>query len=239
MAGIDKTYVKTWENYSQIKEWVNSVGQVKDDFGNIFSPIDWFSDYTKEEFENIIEEERKQYKEYYSDPVHIQQRREWDGEDWEPEPEKIGEVCIWNTPTFLDIWLIRNCPLQIIQERLKQQYSSNYLEIKERRSSYDTYKRPAASFHFKITRVQSSPRIRAKDLKLYFHIQELDWDFNTEDGKWYNVLECKDIDFGSAYIQKPTRRKIARIIKKWDLPAGITLRAYSNYGHYFEILIKK
>lgn len=240
MAGIDKTFVKTWKDYSQIKTWVESVGQVKDDFGNIFSPIDWFSEYTKKEFDGIISRQRERYKNYYSIPENVQREKDIWGESWEPNPEEAGEVFIWNTPTFLDIWLIRNCPLEIIQKRLRQQYSSSYNEIKERKSEYDTYKRSAASFHFKITRVLSFPRIRSRNLKLYFQCHELDWDFNTEDGKWYNILECKDCDFGTPYILGPvTKKKLARLIKKWGLPAGINLVAYSNYGHHFEFQIKR
>lgn len=240
MAGIDKTYVKTWEDYSQIKKWVESVGQIKDDFGNVFSPVEWLCEYTKEEFEEEITFQRERYKNYYSDPKHIQEDRVWRGENWEPKPEEIGEVVVWNTITYLDVWLIRNCPLSIIQERLKEQYAKSYTDIKERKSEFDTYERPAASSHFKITRVTSFPRIKTCNLWLNFQVCGMEWDYNSEEKKWYNVFECRAIDTNTASIKGSlTKKKLARLIKKWDLPAGIVLNVYSNYGHHFEITIKE
>lgn len=40
MAGIDKTYVKSWQDYCEIVDWCNSVGEVTDDYGKTFRPID-------------------------------------------------------------------------------------------------------------------------------------------------------------------------------------------------------
>ena len=41
MAGIDKTYIKSWEQYVELRDFFTSCGEVTDDYGNIFRPIDY------------------------------------------------------------------------------------------------------------------------------------------------------------------------------------------------------
>jgi hypothetical protein len=204
VAGIDKTYVTCWEDYVEVKDWALQVGVVRDDFGNVFSPIDWLPEYEETNFTG---------------------RR---------------ELVLWNTPTYFDVWLIRYCPIDFIQGRLKQQYGSSYIEIKERRSEYDHYVRPAASSHFKILPLGSFPRIRQKDLRLDVQVEDIDWMYSDETGEWHHWLECRKWNTNTETIKGPiTRRKFKRYIKKCRFPAGVRLRVYSNYGHLFEVVIKK
>ncbi|MGN1216400.1 MAG: hypothetical protein ACI4TD_00320 [Phocaeicola sp.] len=45
---------------------------------------------------------------------------------------------IWNTPTYFDCWLAKNCPLPYIQETLETQYSKETLEeLKKDGGEYD------------------------------------------------------------------------------------------------------
>jgi hypothetical protein len=204
VAGIDKTYVTCWEDYVEVKDWALQVGVVRDDFGNIFSPIDWLPEYEETNFTG---------------------RR---------------ELVLWNTPTYFDVWLIRYCPIDFIQGRLKQQYGSSYIEIKERRSEYDHYVRPAASSHFKVLPLSSFPRIRARNLWLYIQSESSDWMYDDETGEWHHWLECRQWNTNTMDAKGPiTRRKLKRIISKCGFPAGVKLRVCSNYGHVFEVVIKK
>ena len=239
MAGIDKTYVTNWTDYKAAYDWASSVGTVTDDFGNVFAPLDWMAEYSEEEFAECIEGQKKRYLDYYKDPKHLQEGKDFHGQDWEPNPEGVGELTLWNTPTFLDVWLIRNCPIDFIQRRLQFQYSESYTEIKERRSEYDSYVRPAASSHFKILPLGSFPRIRQKNLWLDIQTEDNEWAYNEETRKWYNLLECREFNTNTMTLRGPiTRRKFKRVIKKCGFPAGVRLRCYSNYG-YFEVVIKK
>jgi hypothetical protein len=240
MAGIDKTYVRTWEDYKAAYDWALSVGTVTDDFGNVFAPFDWMAEYEESEFKESIEAQKERYRNYYKDPEHVRQAKDALGEDWEPDKEGIGELTLWNTPTYFDIWLIRNCPIDFIQGRLKQQYVSSYDELKERRSEYDTYVRPAASKHFKVLPLSSFPRIRGRNLTLYIQSEDSDWMYNDETRKWHHWLECKEWNTNTMNARGPiTRRKLKRIILKCGFPAGVRLRVCSNYGHVFEVVIKK
>ena len=240
MAGIDKTYVTNWTDYKEAYDWAKSVGTVTDDFGNIFAPLDWMAEYEEAEFKESIEAQKERYRNYYKDPKHVQEAKDALGNDWEPEPEGKGELVLWNTPTYFDVWLIRYCPIDFIQERLRQQYGSSYIEIKERRSEYDHYVRPAASSHFKILPLGSFPRIRQRDLRLHVQIKDTDWMYSEETGKWHHWLECREWNTNTETIKGPiTRRKFKRYIKKCGFPAGVRLRCYSSYGHFFEVVIKK
>lgn len=239
MAGIDKTYVTCWEDYKAAYDWAESIGTVTDDFGNVFAPLDWMAEYEESEFKESIEAQRERYRNYYKDPKHVQEAKDALGEDWEPEPEGIGELVLWNTPTYFDIWLIRYCPIDFIQGRLKQQYG-DYEEIKMRNSEFDRYVRPAASSHFKILPLGSFPRIRQKNLWLDIQTEDNEWAYNEETGKWYNLLECREFNTNTMTLRGPiTRKKFKRVIKKCGFPAGVRLRAYSNYGASFEVVIKK
>ena len=239
MAGIDKTYVTNWTDYKAAYDWASSVGTVTDDFGNVFAPLDWMAEYSEEEFAECIESQKKRYRDYYADPEHVRQAKDALGKDWEPDKEGIGELTLWNTPTYFDVWLIRYCPIDFIQRRLKQQYGSSYIEIKERRSEYDHYVRPAVSSHFKILPLGSFPHIRQRDLRLHVQV-ESDWMYSEETGEWHYWLECREWNTNTETINGPiTRRKFKRYIKKCGFPAGVRLRVYSNYGHFFEVVIKK
>jgi hypothetical protein len=194
--------VTCWEDYVEVKNWALQVGVVRDDFGNVLSPIDWLPEYEETDFTG---------------------RR---------------ELVLWNTPTYFDVWLIRYCPIQFIQDRLKQQYVSSYDELKERRSEYDTYVRPAACSHFKILRDQL-PKIKTKFL--WWSISVPDFYYNEETGKWYHWFECRDCT-DSCYDFRGClgKWKLARLISKWGFSAGTVLNVSGNYvGLIFKVVIKK
>jgi len=240
VAGIDKTYVTCWEDYVEVRNWALQVGTVKDDFGNVFSPIDWLPEYEETEFRESIKEQCERYKVYYSDPTHLKEAKKVMGNDWEPDPNGKGELMLWNTPIYFDVWLIRYCPIEFIQERLKQQYVNSYIELKERHSEYDHYVRPAVSSHFKILPLSSFPRIRQRDLRLHVQVEDTDWRYSDETREWHHWLECREGNTNTETIKGPiTRRKFKRYIKKCGFPAGVRLRCYSNYGHFFKVVIKR
>lgn len=112
MAGIDKTYLSRWEDYEKLRDWCKDREVSFHGFIPGKEPIyasDFLADYTKEEFEEDL--------------------RYAGG----------GGIVVWNTPTYFDVFLIRNCPFDFIQNRLKEQYSSDYENIKSGNSVYDKW----------------------------------------------------------------------------------------------------
>ena len=132
MAGIDKTYISNFRTYKKIVDWAKDI-KVNLPNGKFVNLIDYvyYPNITKEEWDNW----KNEYKEKY--------------------PNTRFDIVLWNTPTFIDVWLIKNCPFEEIQNRLKEQYGGGwsklaftnnnenniYEQIKNGTSIYDTYKR--------------------------------------------------------------------------------------------------
>ena len=159
MAAIDKTYIKSWEQYAEIRDFFTSCGEVIDDYGNVFKPIDYLWKREENEFKETVERLSKEAIERYKGG----------GYDWSFEhgyitqeeydnfnPYDYVDIPIMNTPTVFDIWMIRNCQhIEWLQDDLKDKYSGGwsktaftehndddlYYQILNHTSCYDTYQR--------------------------------------------------------------------------------------------------
>lgn len=126
MASIDKTYLYRWEDYVKLRDWCKSVGTIVDDYGNTLTPLNWLWENDEDNFNEVITRQIKNCEERYQrgeckylvDEGYITQE-EYD--NWDVM-KHIWGIPVWNTSTELDVWLIRNCPLDFIQERLREQY---------------------------------------------------------------------------------------------------------------------
>lgn len=132
MAAIDKTYINDWDTFNTIRNWgVKQRIPVKDGSYVNLRDYMYYPDLTKEQWDEMKGEYEKRC----------------DGSTF--------DVVLWNTPTYVDVWLIKNCPFDAVQDRLKEQYGGGwskqaftshnhndmYTQIKEGRSIYDTYQR--------------------------------------------------------------------------------------------------
>ena len=86
MAGIDKTYTKSFKEYSDFKEWAKD------------KSVTFFDGHKR----NIID--------YVYTDIH---ESAFDGR----------EVPIMNTPKWVDIYLIQNCPFEFVHKRMKEVYT--------------------------------------------------------------------------------------------------------------------
>lgn len=235
MAGIDKTYVRTWEQYLEVKEFVSKFGLVEDDFGNKFYPSEFLAGYTEEEFREIKEHQEQSYLKYYSDPKNVERDKKWferiGGHDWKPDVKNAISIVIWNTPTYFDIWLIRNCEIDFIVQRLKEQYGE-YDAIKSRTSEFDTFK-PERGIHYKIYDITSNVKITDEKLWWWIQSEVSGFEYNEEENKWYDYRECREFDSNTAHLYgKLSKRKLSRMIKHWNLPVGTVLRFQALYNSY-------
>ena len=55
MAAIDKTYIKSWDQYVELRDFFTSCGEVTDVYGNKFKPIDYLWK-EEDEFKEAIDE---------------------------------------------------------------------------------------------------------------------------------------------------------------------------------------
>lgn len=119
MSAIDKTYVKTFEEYKEVLDWAKIVGN----FQLTYRPVDWDPDragtFTVNLFDWIA------YPNMTEDWWNTDLKQWLDCHPGQKEKDFPGHL-LWNTPAELDEWLMLNCPLEVIQSRLNEQYDSEY-----------------------------------------------------------------------------------------------------------------
>lgn len=248
MAAIDKTYLKRWEDYSALKSWLQSIGKVTDDFNNTFTPLDFFWDeWTEDEFNLCIQKELERVKNIYSEGGYkwyldegLMTQDEYD--NFIPF-DHISGVPVWNTPRHFDIWLIRNCPFDFIQDRLKEQYGGSwskecfshpdeedmYTQIKNRVSCYDTYQRNGLGKNIRINK-NLFPVVSCKStcyastsISIDFPDEEFIW-YQDETDSWTSRDDLRNHSSysSSSYSCKGfiKSKTLFRKLQKWDLPEG-------------------
>lgn len=210
MAGIDKTYTRSWEEYKSLVEWCK---------GKSFTLKNG----------DVIRPSRFIYK--------------WDKECFDGE----NSLPVWNTPTYLDIWLIRNCPLGFIQDRLKEQYGGGwsketftdhndedmYHQILHYRSPYDVG-RCKGSHKFYI-KYKENHKFKDDDLYWWVNVINDGWWYNEKHNMWYHDDEALPITCNNAHFRGNIgKRKLARLIKRWNLPKGTQIRFVGDYKRYIQ-----
>lgn len=257
MAGVDKLYLADWSKYEELLGWLKSVGPVvKDDFGNtITDPYLYLADYIKEKFEEDVESLVKMDQESFDRgdyKYHLEQgwmtQEEYDNYN----PRDYVGIPVMNNPVFFDIWLIRYCPLDWLQELLKKQYGEIYEDIKNRTSVYDTYKRNGLGKNIKIKLPKYCKDLYGIEI-IIPNEHELSTYFDCETKSWHTRLELRDYwcssniaafndGVGKKRLFKWNRKSIYRCLQKWDLPEGTKVKLVfinSNYKTVEKIILKK
>lgn len=227
MAGIDKTYIKTYNQYKEVCDWCKNIVVTFDDtfVKNVsFKPFDFIRKYTEDDFNKL--------------------------------PEN-GELVLWNTPHYMDKWLIRNCPIDFIQKRLKEQYRNNYDDIKN--GNYEMYERLGKDIHFKVIKKPHTYHRfnfiyidRQNKLKVYKENRKGLWEIRIEDKNgcwlynkkydyWTSIIEGLPYDSFTYIIKKKNLniKSIYRYLRKWNLPANIKViidNVYFDFG--WELITK-
>lgn len=237
MAGIDKTYFKTWEQYTEVTDWASHIGCVTDEYGNRFNPLEFVAAWSKDEFDEAYASRLSEGKKHCSNPEYIEDYKERHGDNAVPDPYAWCEFVLWSTPEYFDVWLIHNCPVDFVQKRLKEQYASCYDDIKNHTSEYDK-PRYTGSNKFAVIKKYDEhlKKCNAKDNDLFWQVQiqdepeEMMYLYNDTDRMWYDFHECRPAYTNTAHFHGDiSKRRLARIIKRWDLPKGVVLRFEATY----------
>ena len=254
MAGIDKTYISDWNVFDKVRNWA-----IKQQFtlknGQVIKLINYlyYPNLTKEEWDEMHDERVKYAEEHYNTPEYTVECKKLYGDDWEFNAESYFDVVLWNTPTYVDIWLIRNCPFEEIQDRLKEQYGGGwsktaftdhnednlYEQIKNGTSVYDTFQRNGLG---KKTKVKFYNIIGSwcRDKNCWWWIEVNPYwigakrtEFTTDDSPWYNedddmwYWNKEEMPIDSNVCHKYgclTKKNIVNLIKKWNLPKGTIVK---------------
>lgn len=251
MAGIDKTYINSWQQYVELRDFFNSCGEVTDDYGNIFRPIDYLWKREETEFNEIISQKAKEALESYNNGGY-----KWSLKHGYMTQDKYDnfnpydhiDIPIMNTPTVFDIWMIRNCQhIEWLQDDLKDKYSGGwsktaftnhndddlYYQILNHTSCYDTYQRNGLGENIKIKK-DSFPIIPLYGIKKVFievevNVNDEIWWYHEDEDYW-----CSDTEMhmtngwksSCADIKSKTYspKAIFRKLKKWNLPENTEVK---------------
>lgn len=235
MAAIDKTYISEWEVFDKVRNWAkDKIIELKN--GDKISLINYmyYPYLTKEDWDNM----EQLYKAKY--------------------PDGEFDVVLWNTPHYVDVWLIKNCPFQEIQDALKEQYGGGwsklaftnhndqdmYEQIKNGTSIYDTYQRNGLGKKSKVKFFGFTGK--------WFRDNECIWWISVNPywikGRspnlptyWYN--EDKDywsvdeelLPITSNYAHRRgtlTKKNVVNLVKKWNFPKGTIVHFECDYHGY-------
>ena len=269
MAAIDKTYVSSWEQWKELKDWVwDKKIELKNGLISYPRRCMYYPEYGEKEVNEWLENVRKSNMEHYG----------WTYE----KAVECSDIPFWSTPTYVDIWLIRNCPIEWVQDRLKIQYGgglskesftnqdNSYEAIKNGTSDYDTWKRNGLGKNFKykvikkpnwhyIHRFRYTDRNGNKQMykddgnnRWIIHVNDIKHPYGSEEhiswcaNEQYNYWTCHEevlpFTSNSMYIRRkmPSLKAIIRMIQHWDLPDGTKIEFYSfKFKFGWTIIIKK
>ena len=257
MAGIDKIYLKNLDQFKEFKCWLSSVGIVKDDYGNIIRPLDYLGGYSDEAFQDSVEYdinhlqksyERGDFKDYVEEGIWTQE--EYDNFD----PSHYVEIPVMNNPLHIDIFLIRNCPLDYIQKRLREQYSGEYEDILKHTSIFDTYQRNGLGKNIKVKfpkQLYISGKFKGFVSNIEFPSKSGDKEFefthfDYQNNYWssfrdpYRAENCLKQNNDDIYFRDTVKSKKAlfRKLQGWDLPEGSKVTLIVR-GELFELIIRR
>lgn len=162
----------------------------------------------------------------------------WGEEDFKGQ----RELPVMNTPQSLDYFLIKECPLRIIQRRMKDVYGpEEFQSIKDGTSHYDTFIRPTpgkklrmvkdSKFHNRKPYSFYNSRVNKKITRVSISV------YLGEESLWYNedydyfLLEDElgIIQSSGVILRCRSLKAILRRIKKWKLPKGCEVRVRGRY----------
>lgn len=149
------------------------------------------------------------------------------------EPYK-GKLPVWNTPWAFDDWLRNNCPLDFIQKRLNEQYGNK--PVFEDVESFDE---PGTHYIY-ITKPNYKVRDKWWTIEDFQQLSQFKYNYTSK--KWNTLYDLVNPNDDTSYIlsiKNLTKRKLNRLVRKWKLPKGTTLKIESStwLTPYFVIMI--
>ena len=155
---------------------------------------------------------------------------------------KGKELVLWNTPEFVDAYLIQHCEIPFIVERLKAQYGNSYDKIKKQGFAYND-----KLIHIYNPHVKLKGKFKKKGVlstSIYVTVKEEYLWYLDEIDKWvpknypWSILFTNSSFFWvRGVIPKKT---LMRWLRKWQLPKGAEVCIQNEWkGHVFRNKIIK
>ena len=158
-----------------------------------------------------------------------------------------NEYPLTNFPHKIDYYLIKNCTIPFIIERLKDQYGESYNEIKNDNEILNDYTFEKFK-KFKIIREKSKYPYLIKKQKNKFMISIKDlnnndsWIYDKKIPQWRNSNKSNDLNNDNcwSFIKfGKSHKAIIRKVNKWNLPKGVEIEILGTYySSSFKIITK-
>lgn len=204
MAGIDKTYTNSYDNYREFKDWSKT------------QEVTFFNGH-KERISNWIYE--------YSE-------NDFDGD----------EIPIMNTPTWLDIYLIQNCKIQFVLDRMQAVYG---------KESYDNFKTINLSACPSDDYKQNRKIVIKKNNRTKFPLHskpyggKMQWWLQSDNEFWYDdkTKTWSNSDMHYPYNTNTAHlssiKSLIKHLRKQYLPKGAQFRISGRYvGEDYSVYIR-
>lgn len=260
MSAIDKIYVSDWSDFKAIRDWAKSVGTIYVTVGDQkigYTPYNWIlhPNITEDMFNTQKNKCWAEAKARYAEPDGKEYYRwyiEKYGDDFINDPNIFFEMPVWDTGTDQDIILIRHCPLDIVQNAIKEQYTESFIEsAKNYTTEYDTFSRNGVRHpHLKI---EWEVNHRIKDRRFWWWIDIIEpanatlrdthgsaW-YDVSSNKWHYEYEMVGDDINcyvsntcTKYVGSMSMRKVKRIVSKWNLPKGTRIHFEAVLNRYVQ-----
>lgn len=222
MAAIDKTYVTSYDDYINLKEWASQQSFTCPN-GQVIKPIKYMYKWDK---------------------------RTWDETqlDYIARNGKPTAFPVLNTPEALDYFLIKYCPFQFVQDRMKEVYSEDYInKIINGESDYDHYHRIIGNNIKCIKYPKFGNKSKLQEPKKWLTWITVEYqDTDKLESFWYNEdydTWVESYELGTATTNvctKPIKsvKALIRKIRKWRLPKNTIVTFSGKYvDNEFEFLI--
>lgn len=153
------------------------------------------------------------------------------------ESFKNGEVAVMNTSYTEDYFLIKYCPLEFVQNRMKKVYNKDYYDsIKNGTSEYDRFIYPEIGTHFTVIRGKWMKhknylwKLRRKQIKFDITVKYNDsplW-YNEKLNRFLLPYELGEPTASWSY-KTYTVKALLRYLRKLKLPKGAIVTARGRY----------
>lgn len=166
---------------------------------------------------------------------------EWVG-DFEESDFNNGEIPIMNSPTWLDIYLIQNCPCKFVQDRMKEVYrEETYNEFKQlnfNKPVNPDYKQNRKIIIKKTNRTKIPLTNKGYNSHSWWWLQsDQDWSYHSESKTWSHYDDYYPHDTNISHAK--TIKSLIRQLRKQYLPSGLEFELIGRYvGEDYKIIIK-
>lgn len=135
------------------------------------------------------------------------------------------EYVLWNTAMSVDMFLYKNCPFKLVQDRLKEQYDISELSEKKSINKHEV------GNHFKFPKrfiggIYTFCVDRQTDKKIE------NWWYSDYHNKWTEYEEFGPWNTNSCIKNVQSRKAAIRLIRKWNLPKGSVVTVTDYFNRY-------